>query len=267
MKTLKRKLTIQGFVLSISLLFFLLNLSTLAQNDYCNVSNRLGQSPIHSDPLKRIWITPVAGYNFASLRYTEESLQAHKSELFMLPVLGLEIHYQLNDQWNFEPSVLMIEKGQKIEDEFDYELRSEYTELRFLMAYRIYNPGKLELYMRAGPSLAFCRGGEIKYNNETLTLTKGNSRSTDIGINLGLVTRMPLIKEKKVYISFAANYGMGLSDTYSKSEQDGNAIAINALTYQIDGKRTNRGLDITFSLSFSLSNFTGMFKPNVVPYN
>ncbi len=231
----------------IPILLFVFSGTLLAQDKSMN--SQLSESG-------KWYVSPTLGVNFSTFRYSDQVLQEYDNSIFPRLLSGLEFQYNIDGLWGIHPGVYYLGRGQKIEDDFNYTYKSRYIDFRFPVSFKFFrmdNPD-ISLFAKAGPYLGICTGGKIMYDQSELNLSEANASKTDIGINLGIGFETKLAQKARIAMNIS--YALGFIDTYSDEEQSGNSVAVNAFSYNLDGNRKNRGIEVCVSVLVPLK---GMF--------
>lgn len=231
----------------ILILLFVLSGTLLAQDK--SINSQLSGSG-------KWYVSPTLGVNFSTFRYSDQVLQEYDNSIFPRLLSGLEFQYNIDDLWGIHPGIYYLGRGQKIEDDFNYTYKSRYIDFRFPVSFKFFwmdNPD-ISLFAKAGPYLGICNGGKIMYDQSELYLSEANASKSDIGINLGIGFETKLSQKARIAMNIC--YALGFIDTYSDEEQSGNSVAVNAFSYNLDGNRKNRGIEVCVSVLVPLK---GMF--------
>ncbi len=213
---------------------------------------------MQSTPENKLWATAILGVNTSGFLYSDTEIKKFDSKVAIHLFWGLGVRYQLKKSIYFEPHFLFIKKGGKIEDGFTYELNSKNLDIRLPLTFDVAAIKANRLFLKAGPYVGFTRSGSIQYNDYNVELNKGNHKWVDLGIYAGLGIRREILND--VHLAFEAGYGLGLTDTYSKDEISGVSEPLNAMVYEINGKRKNKGFAFAFSLHIPISGFKDILK-------
>lgn len=185
-------------------------------------------------------------------------------------------------RFSIRPEILFLSQGSEVDgidvygDDFGYELKAKYTDIRIPVIYNFRNPEKISPYIYLAPIFSFTRGGEINYHTyimdepipwPSLDVTNANFSKFDFSAAAGLGVRVPIkiVDTKKIYFAVEANYQYGFTNTYGSKEKDGSAISLNRKVYDISGSRKNRSFEISASVSVPLSIFKKTRKKKVMP--
>ncbi len=222
--------------------------------------------------------------NFSKLDYDTERLG---SGLF-----GIFLQYDFGDnrQLAIRPELTYLNRGgklldmgytfaakPKIESETYYSLKSHYLDLRVPVIYQFGQHEGVRPYLFAAPILGFTMGGGIDLRQEfedgsymgyNLELNESNIAKVDFALSMGLGLKCPLyINHSLAYLGFEVGYEMGLSDTYSSDELDGDAD-VNRDYFKkkgIFGTRKMDGFEFMVSLSVPFSAFKSKKPQRVEP--
>lgn len=210
--------------------------------------------------LSRTTIGLKTGINFPWLSYTDPDLQDYKSSAFGRGIFGLFLETELNQDFSLRPELLFTGKGQKIENlGISYQMKSNYFEIRMPFLYTKHLQS-VSPYLLLGPALSFATGGEITFDKKKTDITGANIAATDFGFIAGAGVKIPLqISNFPAFLTAELSYTHGLTDTYSEKERKGKATALNLSSYDIDGTRKNRGVELTASLAIPLNAIVSAF--------
>lgn len=198
------------------------------------------------------------GVGFNTMRYSNVSLQKYDPSIFALENYGVFLEFRLSNHFFLRPEFIWMKRGQKIDDRgVHYKLESKYYDVRLPLLFRFGNDNwKVQPYVMAAPVMGIANGGSIHLNDRLLRITGANLKEWNFGAQLGAGMKVPFrFGNFAMEFGLEASYHLGLSDTYSDSEKNGTAIALNQPDYQIDGTRMNRGIETSASLAIPLSNF------------
>lgn len=168
----------------------------------------------------------TAGATLANLHVKEGSTN-YSPDSKVGVTIGILTDIPIADNFSFQPAINYVQKGAKTEEpdfNFESKLTVHYAEipLNFLFKPEMTN---LQLFVGAGPSIAFALSGKEKENDNgvraTYTYEFGNDpndhdmRRADIGANFfaGIETKSGFM--------LAVNYNLGLSDLTPGGGDDG----------------------------------------------
>ncbi len=213
-----------------------------------------------NNSLENISIGFKGGINSSWAEYSEH--KEYKPEAVNGNLFGIFAEFGLNKESSFSirPELLFLSRGTEIkrkDKDVDYSIAVDYVDFRLPLIWNIGNKNKVRPYLYAAPTLSFTQGGDIKLNDYETDISDGNFSSFDFGITGGAGIRIPVefSAERRIYLGLEAAYHLGLTDTYSKDEKDGESQALNQAVYEIDGSRKFQGWEVTASISIPLSNF------------
>lgn len=99
-------------------------------------------------------------------------------------------------------------------------------------------------------------------------MSEGNIKPYDFGIIGGLGLSFPIHFDNFcLLLALEGGYNLGLLNTFSEDELDGDAIVLNPsqYVYAPKGSRSNRGIEAAVTLSLPLGNFHATHKPTPEP--
>lgn len=155
-------------------------------------------------------------------------------------------------------------ESEGIED-IRYSLTAHYLDLRIPLFLQFGNyASRVRPYVYAGPVVGIPVGGCISveqrnlsghYSGYGLALNKGNIASTYISGIVGAGLKWNLnVDGKNVYVGVDAGYKLGLADTYSAKEKNGEAITKDMFynAYEIKGERKFGGFELKATIGIPL---------------
>ena len=154
-------------------------------------------------------------------------------------------------------------------EEIDYKLSANYFDLRFPIRYSFFQK-TIRPYVFIAPSLDFALGGKIKYYSSTTgdlicSLSKNNIYPFDFSLLFGVGTKFSVdIGQYNFLLGVELAYNLGTVNTFSKSEKDRMAHALNVSYYSIEGTRRNSDFELTVSVGFPLKNIKKKEKPIII---
>lgn len=216
------------------------------------------------------------GFHFPNMRYSDKDIQSYSSDTYAKFVFELFGEYQFNSALSVRPGFKFLTRGQHIEEaDLKYYLDAKYTDLTIPLIYTFKTPIKLCPYLFAGLAIGFARGGTIKLGDSGFSkyddfyevkVSKGNFKSLAFGLFFGAGAKYPIaISDFPLILGFEMGYHLGLTNTYSGKEDSGESIALNAYSYEINGTRKNRGLEIGFTVAIPLNAFKKVKLPKRKP--
>jgi OOP family OmpA-OmpF porin len=172
------------------------------------------------------------------------------------------------------PEIDFIGRGTSLKfEDISYKMDARYVDLRLPLIVSFAPHSAVNPYLFVAPEICIARKGEITYKSNqtgkiTTDLAEGNIRPYDVGVIGGLGLEIPIrIDNFRFSIAAEAGYNLGLLDTFSDDELDGDAIVLNPspYTYTPESSRNNRGIEGAVTISFPLSNFRLIPKPAPKP--
>lgn len=235
-----------------------------------------------TDKSDKIRFGVKGGVNISNMHYSNLEGQDAGGITSGMGGIFAEFDLGVNRKFSIRPELLFLNRGSEVNgtdaygDDFNYNLKAKYTDIRIPVIYNFCNPEKISPYVYLAPIFSFTRGGEINYNTyvmdepmpwPTLDITNANFSKFDFSAAAGIGIRIPLkiADTKKIYFAMEANYQYGFIDTYGSKEQNGSAISLNRNIYNITGSRKNRSFEISASVSVPLSIFKKTNKKKTAP--
>lgn len=209
----------------------------------------------------------ISNMNYSNLnQYDVKGTNGGVGGIFAEFDLGAKRHFTIR------PEILFLTRGSEVKgidqygDNFNYQLKAKYTDVRLPIIYNFNNPDKISPYIYVAPILGIARGGDINYSTyeqdkiepwPSVDISTANLSKFDFNAAAGLGVRVPIqiTETKKLHVILEANYQYGFTDTYGSKEKEGTAIALNRNVYNITGNRKNRGFEISASVSIPMSFF------------
>ena len=209
------------------------------------------------------------GLNYPSVRYSNAYLNDYRTKSFSATIFGVFAELPLNEQntLSFRPEITLMTRGQQINDKtVAYSMDAKYTDLYLPFVYTFRNEEDnafLNPFILAGPVVGAATGGEIKLDRTKIDVSDGSLNPLHLGVYAGAGVKIPIRSNGREVLNLAveAGYFLGLNDTYSKKEKDGDSKALNVNSYEIDGTRKHRGLQVQVSAAVPLSVFKKKEKP------
>lgn len=150
-------------------------------------------------------------------------------------------------------------------DDIAYSLKALYFDMRLPIFFQFGNyASKMRPYVYAAPIIGFPISGKINveqhnlsgyYAGYELDLNKANIASTYISGAIGAGMKWNLnVDGKNVYVGMDVSYKLGLSDTYSGKEKNGEAITKDLFynAYDIRGERKFGGFELRATIGIPL---------------
>ena len=147
-----------------------------------------------------------------------------------------------------------------------YQLNAKYLDFRVPFMYSfLKSESTLRPYVALAPVMGFTRGGDIKmqqnysdnsYEGHALKFSKANYAAAYFALELSAGVRYKVnINDIPFYMGLSAGYELGLSDTYSKMERNGEVTDVNGAQRKVSGSRKHSGFEMKASVSVPLSVF------------
>jgi OOP family OmpA-OmpF porin len=215
--------------------------------------------------LSTTYIGLKGGLNFPSLTYSNSGVNAYQSELYYKALWGVFAELPLNrkNTFSMRPEINFITRGQHIEDKnVNYEMDAKYVDiyLPFVYTFRSKEKAHANPFILLAPVAGFASGGEIRLDGIEVDVSGANLNSFHTGVYGAVGVKFPVYTNnyRELFsIGLEVGYYLGLSDTYSKKEKNGEAEALNQRYYEIQGTRKHTGFQAQVSVSVPLS----LFKP------
>lgn len=214
------------------------------------------------------------GLNYANLHYSHEMFDIYTHKGYLRNMFGMFMTYRIGNHFAIRPEVDYVERGVVLKyKDINYKLDARYCDLRcpvivFFAPHSAVNP-----YLFVAPEFCIVGGGEIFYKSNLTgkmdtELSEGNIRSYDFGVLAGAGLEVPIrIRRFRFSVAMEAGYNLGLLNTFSDDELDGDAVVLNPTpyTYTPEGSRNNRGIEASVTVSLPLSNLHLIPKPKPKP--
>ncbi len=167
----------------------------------------------------QITIIPKIGISVSKVAYEVPVVNIDKDDLESVTglVLGAGLEYKVNDLFSFQPELLYIQKGGRIDlGIVEGETKLNYLEIPLLAKFN-FAVDPVKLYLNAGPSLGFGIGGENKGNilgfggSGDIDFGDGDDelKPVDVGLQVGGGVGYPLGQGT---LLLDLRYGAGLSN-------------------------------------------------------
>lgn len=213
-------------------------------------------------------------WNYADMNYTHKMYDIYKHKDFWQNGFGFFMTNHISSHFAIRPEIDFIGRGTSLKfEDISYKLDAKYVDLRIPLIVSLAPNSAVNPYLYVAPEVCIVREGEITYKSNqtgkiTTDLAEGNIRPYDVGVIGGLGLEIPIrIDNFRFSIAAEAGYNLGLLDTFSDDELDGDAIVLNpsSYTYTPESSRNNRGIEGAVTISFPLNNFRLIPKPAPKP--
>ncbi|MCK9182863.1 MAG: OmpA family protein [Fibrobacteraceae bacterium] len=224
-----------------------------------------------SSYLNRFSVGLRLGLNFSTMAYSDPTIDNYAYSPQAGGIFGFLVEYEFSKHIAFRTDFLFLEKGGEISDNgFSYEFHPWYADMAFPIIYQFDPVGSIRPYFFTAPVLGFAYGGNIHIEEGNDSWSTGISDASiaplEFSLMVGAGVKFPTrIKNHIVVPSMELSYCAGLTNTYSDQELNGKANGLNQSVYSIDGKRKNRGVQITFAVAVPLSEFKKSVKKKTEP--
>jgi OOP family OmpA-OmpF porin len=203
------------------------------------------------------------GLNFPSFSYSNSDINGYKSELYYTTLWGVFAEFPFNERNTFSlrPEINFITRGQHVDDkDINYKMDAQSVDiyLPFVYTFRSQEKQPVSPFVLIAPAIGFSTGGKIKLDKWKTDVSDANLNPFHAGIYGGVGVKFPVYgsnRRELLSIGLELGYYLGLTDTYSKKEKDGEALALNLKYYEIEGTRKHTGLQAQVSVSVPLSIF------------
>ena len=251
--TMKRKLP----SLTLALLFLVPAMNAVAQRFIDN--NEIG--------FRYCW-------NYADMNYSHKMFNIYTHKAFWQTGFGFFMTSRVSSHFAIRPEIDFIGRGTSLKfEDISYKMDAKYVDLRLPLIVSLAPHSAVNPYLFVAPELCIVREGEITFKSDqtgklTTDLAEGNITPFDVGVYGGLGLEIPIrIENFRFLIAAEAGYNLGLLNTFSEDELDGDAIVLNPSAYTIvpEGSRNNRGIEAAVTITLPLSNFRLIPKPKPRP--
>jgi outer membrane protein OmpA-like peptidoglycan-associated protein len=226
-------------ILYTSLLVFLY-LCVWSQND-CN------EPP---EPIFAIGVT--GGGNMSSFTYSAQQYSKYKQDLFLNPQFGVAGEIYFGKMISLRPALYYSGRGTEINTEgVRYLLASRNIDFALPLMLTFATDKSVSPFFYMAPVYEIVTGGTVGTADVSTDLNTSSFAKTGFALCPGAGVKFRL--SSKMYFSVEADYFYGLSDTYSDSELNGTANALNVNDYTIEGTRKNRAPELRASLMFVIN--------------
>ena len=213
-------------------------------------------------------------WNHADLRYSHKMFNMYTHKDFWQNGFGFFMTSRVSSHFAIRPEIDFIGRGTMLKfEDISYKLDAKYVDLRLPLIVSFAPNSAVNPYLFVAPELCIVREGEITFKSEqtgklTTDLAEGNISPYDFGVMAGLGLEVPIrIGSFRFLIAAEAGYSLGLLDTFSEDELNGDAFVLNPspYTYTPESSRNNRGIEAAVTVSLPLSNFRLIPKPKPRP--
>lgn len=218
-----------------------------------------------------------SGYNLNSLPFADSLL------LRVHPTLGFTVDIPMENHLYITPEFLVETKGDARQyistpsgSEVLYTATVSYLDVRVPIAYSIPVSKSFQPFVFVAPSVSLTlpdlplmdngitmtdlgqSGNTTQLNTLTASIDSATMAPFDAGLSVGVGCRYYFDFDSfSLALKFEVSYNMGLVNTYSKSERDEIANALNTNVYNIKGMRLNQGIECLFSVVLPLKFLDG----------
>lgn len=220
--------------------------------------------------------------NYADMNYTHKMYNIYNHKDFWQNGFGFFTTSRVSSHFAIRPEVDFIGRGTFLKyEDISYKLDAKYVDLRLPLIISLAPHSAVNPYLFVAPELCIVREGEITFKSDrlpidmfpagkiTTDLAEGNIRPYDFSVMGGIGFEIPIrIDNFRFSIAAEAGYSLGLLDTFSDDELDGDANVLDYMlpyTYTPESSRFNRGIEGAVTISLPLSNFRLIPKPAPKP--
>ncbi|MBQ8957121.1 MAG: OmpA family protein [Bacteroidales bacterium] len=213
-------------------------------------------------------------WNHADLNYSHKMFDIYTHKDYWQNGFGFFITHRVSDNFAIRPEIDFIGRGANLKFEvISYIMDAKYVDLRLPLMVSFAPNAAVNPYLFVAPELGIVREGEITFKSDqtgklTTDLAEGNISPFDVGVYGGLGVEIPIsIDNFRFLVAAEAGYNLGLLNTFSEDELDGDAIVLNpsAYTFTPEGSRNNRGIEVAMTITLPLTNFSLIPKPKPRP--
>lgn len=211
------------------------------------------------------------GFSVPTMRYSSNIYGEYDRNALFSGMGGLFVDWNFYDNLSVRPHLDFVGRGVKMMYDplmIDYKLKATYFDLRIPVVYTFDLKSKVKPFVAAGPSFNFVTGGKIRYAEGSadrqvydLKLSKGNFKPFDLGLYVGGGFGYPVkFAGIPVMVGAEVGYNIGLLNTFSSKELQGQSVAVNTPVYDVSGTRKNGNLSISLNISIPLKGLFGRKK-------
>lgn len=207
------------------------------------------------------------GYRMFKMVFTYEGYDEYKDSWTNGTSFGLYSRHRLKDNLFLRGDLVFTKRGVSLKwDDVKYKIDANYFDIRLPFQYVFQSEGwGVNPYIYAGPSIDFASSGEITYKSNFTSkvsedLNKNNFASLDIGLLAGIGLDIPItISSLVCRLSIEAGIDLGLLNTFSSEELDGDADVANPeLSNEKNYEtRKNRGFEAAVAFSIPIVETVG----------
>lgn len=216
---------------------------------------------------KAVAIGLKGGINMPRMYYFKNAPLNQTSQAFVFtPMGGVFVEIPVSDAFMVSPEVVYLQRGTDMTYEHHWGSQVHYTMsvhcVDFCLPFEFRWPVKryFQPYVMLGPEVGTRIGGEIHMDrtepallDETISVGNANMSLIQAGAFAGVGIRSRIgLGSQDLILKLNASVHQGLLNTYSKSEQDGTAPALNVNAYQPKGSRLPQGLEVTLGIAIPL---------------
>lgn len=222
---------------------------------------------------KAVGIGVIGGGNLASFTYLgdhhQQSSLDHSDIMSRLrPVAGLTVDIPFGFNMYVSPEILYVGRGDARQyvsatsgQDMSYKAVVNYLDVRVPLAMSFPVSDIVHPYVFAAPTFGMVLGevsgmnlgGTLSMNDTEIPVGTSNMSPFDFGVLAGAGLRFNFdFSHFSLVAKLEVDYNMGLINTYSYAELHDEAHAMNVNAYNVNGIRTNRGLECLFSLILPL---------------
>lgn len=214
------------------------------------------------------------GMNYADLNYSNKMFEMYTHKDNWQNQFGIFLTRHVSSHFAIRPEIEFINRGAILRfEDINYKMDAKYFDFGFPLIVSFAPNAAVNPYLFVAPEICIVREGEITFKSHqtgklTTDLNVVNIRPFDVGVMAGLGLEVPIdINGFRFSLAAEAGYSLGLLNTFSDDELDGDAIVLNPSPYTFtpEGSRNNRGIEASVTLSLPLSNIHLIPKPKPKP--
>ena len=210
------------------------------------------------------------------LYYTEKHLNKLPHDLVINPNASVFVEYKLDRRFSVAAEMNCQLRGgattytYQNEYKVRYELKARYISMRFPVFWYIDIHKKFVPYIFISPEFCYSIGGQISLSQPgmplveeaTIDITDSNMNPYNFGFSGGIGVRKDMhLKNWTVVIKADFSTSWWVLNTFSASEMNETAVAINVNAYNSQGKRYSTGMELNLSLGLLRDKDMGVCDP------
>lgn len=216
---------------------------------------------------KAVAIGLKGGVNMPRMLYLNNpAVNQLKQDLTFVPMGGVFMDIPLGNALTLSPEFAYLKRGTQLSFEHhtgmtvNYSMSVHFVDFRLPFELRWPIKPYFQPYLLAGAEVGMRLGGQIHMDrtepahfDQTIDVGNANMNMIHAGAFAGLGIRSRIgLGSRDMVLKLSASVHQGLLDSYSATERDGTATALNVNAYQPKGSRLPQGLEVCLGIAIPL---------------